>query len=108
MGACVFRVGVSVFRRAVARPLIFFVNPIQLGTDTQAFVGLNSAPASSFSTALVVGSTTPFLDSPAAEVPSPPPLALASGPAKARAVPFSCFKVLCNFVLLFRVNFRGL
>ena len=100
MGACVFRVGVSVFRRAVARPLnFFFANPIQLGTDTQAFEGLNSAPASSFSTALVVGSTTPFLDSPAAEVPSPPPLALASGPAKARAVPFSCFKVVCNFVL---------
>ena len=100
MGACVFRVGVSVFRRAVARPLnFFFANPIQLRTDTQAFVGLKSAPASSFSTALVVGSTTPFLDSPAAEVPSPPPLALASGPAKARAVPFSCFKVLCNFVL---------
>ena len=100
MGACVFRVGVSVFRRAVARPLKKNPNPIQLGTDTQAFEGLNSAPASSFSTALVVGSTTPFLDSPpAAEVPSPPPLALASGPAKARAVPFSCFKVLCNFVL---------
>ena len=102
MGACVFRVGVSVFRRAVARPLkyFFFANPIQLGTDTQAFEGLNSAPASSYSTALVVGSTTPFWDSPpAAEVPSPPPLAVASGPAKARAVPFSCFKVVCNFVL---------
>ena len=101
MGACVFRVGVSVFRRAVARLLkFFFANPIQLGTDTQAFEGLNSAPASSYSTALVVGSTTPFWDSPpAAEVPSPPPLAVASGPAKARAVPFSCFKVVCNFVL---------
>ena len=102
MGACVFRVGVSVFRRAVARLLkyFFFANPLQLGTDTQAFEGLNSAPASSYSTALVVGSTTPFWDSPpAAEVPSPPPLAVASGPAKARAVPFSCFKVVCNFVL---------
>ena len=101
MGACVFRVGVSVFRRAVSRLLnFFFANPIQLGTDTQAFEGLNSAPASSYSTALVVGSTTPFWDSPpAAEVPSPPPLAVASGPAKARAVPFSCFKVVRNFVL---------
>ena len=101
MGACVFRVGVSVFRRAVARPLKKKnSNPIQLGTDTQAFEGLNSAPASSYSTALVVGSTTPFWDSPPAdEVPSPPPLAVASGPAKARAVPFSCFKVVCNFVL---------
>ena len=101
MGACVFRVGVSVFRRAVARPLnFFFANPIQLSTDTQAFVGQNSAPASSFSTALVVGSTTPFLDSPpAAEVPSPPPLAVACRPVKARVVPFSCFKVVCNFVL---------
>ena len=101
MGACVFRVGVSVFRRAVSRLLnFFFANPIQLGTHTQAFEGLNSAPASSYSTALVVGSTTPFWDShSAAEVPSPPPLALASGPVKARPVPFSCFKVLCNFVL---------
>ena len=101
MGACVFRVGVSVFRRAVSRLLIFFfANPIQLGTHTQAFEGLNSAPASSYSTALVMGSTTPFWDSPPAdEVPSPPPLAVASGPVKARAVPFSCFKVVCNFVL---------
>ena len=94
MGACVFRVGVSVFRRAVSRLLIFFCKP------NSTWQGLNSAPASSYSTALVMGSTTPFWDSPPAdEVPSPPPLAVASGPVKARAVPFSCFKVVCNFVL---------
>ena len=50
-------------------------------------------PASS-SSALVVASTCSTLvlvSPPAAEVPSPL--------AKAKAVPFSCFKVVCNFVL---------
>ena len=84
----------SVFRGVGASPFKLIMNPIQLGKYTQAEEGMHSESSSSCRTTVSLNVTTAVAKTPGAE-------------PKGKPVPFSCFKVLCDF-FVFRMNFRGL